>query len=357
MIVEQNNYTNINLHTIGKQLDYIESLVESQLIRKELVREITEKSSKEPIFTPYEIPKPFQKSQNDFLTEIQNRLHALESYKSELISLETPIQGQHSVNTLHQSSQSDSDQSDEQQINKMTWKEPKRLYYSKTTAPDLNIEEKHVFQNKYIVNTIYEWNIDGMSEYNILSLLQQMTMISNVYKTQNQNRLTSDHAIANLLVVGFTSQLKGWWDYALTKTRQEELLKAIKKDDQGRIILDEQGRKIQDAVATLIFSISKHFVGDPSHLKDRNSELLSNLKCKKLTDFKWYKDVFITRVMQRSDNQQPFWKEKFLVGLPTLLGEKVKNQIRENYRSIIPYEKLTYGELISFTQKEGFKFK
>ncbi|MFQ6629043.1 hypothetical protein Gotur_007353 [Gossypium turneri] len=43
MIVEQNNYTNINLHTIGKQLDYIENLVESQLIRKELVKEITEK--------------------------------------------------------------------------------------------------------------------------------------------------------------------------------------------------------------------------------------------------------------------------------------------------------------------------
>ncbi|MFQ6654521.1 hypothetical protein Gotur_025472 [Gossypium turneri] len=49
-----------------------------------------------------------------------------------------------------------------------------------------------------------------MSEYNILSLLQQMTMVSNVYKTQNQNGLISDHAIANLLVAGFTGQLKGW---------------------------------------------------------------------------------------------------------------------------------------------------
>ncbi|MFQ6661400.1 hypothetical protein Gotur_029578 [Gossypium turneri] len=109
MIVEQNNYTNINLHTIGKQLDYIENLVESESIQKEPVKEITEKSSKEPIFTPYEIPKPFQKSQNDFLTEIQNKLDALESCKSKLIAPDTPIQAQHSVNTLHQSSQSDSD--------------------------------------------------------------------------------------------------------------------------------------------------------------------------------------------------------------------------------------------------------
>nr|KJB20701.1 hypothetical protein B456_003G159900 [Gossypium raimondii] len=242
MIVEQNNYTNINLHTIGKQLDYIETLVESQPIKKEPVKEIIEKSSKEPIFTPYEIPKAFQKSQNDFLTEIQNRLNALENYKSRLIAPNTPIQTQYSVNTLHQSSQSDSDQSDEQQINKMAWKEPKRLYYPKITAPDLNIEEKPVFQNKYNANTIYEWNIDEISEYNILSLLQQMTMVSNVYKTQNQNGLINDHAIANLLVVGFTGQLKGWWDHALTKTQQEEILKAIKKDDQDRIILDEQGR-------------------------------------------------------------------------------------------------------------------
>nr|KJB23562.1 hypothetical protein B456_004G105400 [Gossypium raimondii] len=63
----------------------------------------------------------------------------------------------------------------------------------------------------------------------------------------------------------------------------------------------------------------------------------------------------MTRVMQRSDNQQPFGKENFLAGLPTLLGEKVRNQIRENYKGIIPYGKLTYGELIRFTQKEGLQ--
>ena len=119
--------------------------------------------------------------------------------------------------------------------------------------------------------------------------------------------------------------------------------------------MDEQHTHIQDAVASLIFSISKHFIGDPSHLKDKNSELLSNLKCKKLTDFKWYKDTFMTRIMQRTDNNQPFWKEKFLAGLPILLGEKVRNQIRETFKGIIPYENLTYGEIISFTQKEGLK--
>lgn len=83
-------------------------------------------------------------------------------------------------------SQSYSNDSEDQQINKMVWKEqPQRLYFPKITAPDINIEEKPTFQNKYNANTIQEWNIDEMSEYNILSTLQQMTMVSNVYKTQN----------------------------------------------------------------------------------------------------------------------------------------------------------------------------
>ncbi|XVF30076.1 hypothetical protein REPUB_Repub16aG0025700 [Reevesia pubescens] len=101
--------------------------------------------------------------------------------------------------------------------------------------------------------------------------------------------------------------------------------------------------------------ISKHYIGDPFHLKDKNSELLSNLKCKKLIDFKWYKDTFMTRIMQRTDNNQPFWREKFLAGLPIMLEEKLRNQIRETYKGIIRYEDLTYGELISFTQKEELK--
>ena len=60
--------------------------------------------------------------------------------------------------------------------------------------------------------------------------------------------------------------------------------------------------------------------------------------------------------MLREDSNQPFWKEKFLAGLPTLLGERVCNTIRQSFKShIIPYDQLTYSELISTTQKEGLK--
>jgi hypothetical protein len=60
--------------------------------------------------------------------------------------------------------------------------------------------------------------------------------------------------------------------------------------------------------------------------------------------------------MLREDSNQPFWKEKFLVGLPILLGEKVINKIKNTFiTKTIPYDQLTYGELVSFTQKEGLK--
>ena len=200
---------------------------------------------------------------------------------------------------INQQIKSEQNSETKQEINKIEWKQPQRLYYPKTTAPNIALEEKPIFQNKYNADAVYEWNIDSMSEYNILNVLHQMTMVSNVYKTQSQ---ISDHAIAYLLVAGFLGQLKGWWDNYLITNEQNEILKAIKKDKDNQPILDEQNNEIQDAVTSLIFSISKHFIGDPSHLKDKNSELFSNLKCKKLTDFKWYKDTFMIKIMQRTDN-------------------------------------------------------
>ena len=48
----------------------------------------------------------------------------------------------------------------------------------------LELKKKPIFQNKYNANVVYEWNIDGISEYNILNTLYQMKMVLNVHKTQ-----------------------------------------------------------------------------------------------------------------------------------------------------------------------------
>ncbi|KAG4921569.1 hypothetical protein JHK86_050382 [Glycine max] len=60
-----------------------------------------------------------------------------------------------------------------------------------------------------------------------------------------------------------------------------------------------KSKEILDAVNTLIFTIAQHFIGDPSLWKDRSAELLSNLKCRTLADFRWYRDTFLTRVYTR----------------------------------------------------------
>ncbi|EYU45011.1 hypothetical protein MIMGU_mgv1a023114mg, partial [Erythranthe guttata] len=93
----------------------------------------------------------------------------------------------------------------------------------------------------------------------------------------------------------------------------------------------------QDVMATLILTISLHFIGDFSHLKDRNTELLSNLKCRKL-------------IMLREDSNQSFRKEKFLAELPDLLGENVRNKIRETSEKQV----IQYNEFNFFGEDTGF---
>jgi hypothetical protein len=109
-----------------------------------------------------------------------------------------------------------------------------------------------------------------------------------------------------------------------------------------------------DAINTLVFTIIEHFIGTPSELVSRIHDQLSNLRCPTMSDFRWYKDVFISRVMVREDSSAPFWKEKFINGLPSLFAHKIK-QVLVNEDNIIEYDNFTYGNLVSIIQREGLK--
>ncbi|XLU74960.1 hypothetical protein S245_034013, partial [Arachis hypogaea] len=188
--------------------------------------------------------------------------------------------------------------------------------YNRVSSLDLALEERELGFVSFNANNVYEWNIDGETEYNIMSMLQHMTMVGTSYQATHE---TSEEAIANVIVSGFSV------------------------NDQNEPIIGEDGEPIPDAVNTLIFTIASHFIGDPSLWKDRSAELLSNLRCKTLSDFRWYKDTFLTRVYTREDSQQPFWKEKFLAGLPKSLGDKVRDKIR----SLTPDEIIPYDEQLA----------
>ena len=98
-----------------------------------------------------------------------------------------------------------------------------------------------------------------MTEYNKLTKLQEMTMVSTTYKLNNR---LPDHVVAQTIVAGFTGQLKGWWDNYLTFDVRNSILKSYKINENSEVVKDEDGQDIEDAVATPIYSISKHFIGD-----------------------------------------------------------------------------------------------
>jgi hypothetical protein len=55
--------------------------------------------------------------------------------------------------------------------------------------------------------------------------------------------------------------------------------------------------------------------------------------------------------MLRDDSNQPFWKEKFINGLPNLFAHKIK-QVLVDENNVINYDSLTYGNIISAYKKK-----
>ena len=93
-----------------------------------------------------------------------------------------------------------------------------------------------VFKTYVSVDKLYEWNIDGLSEQEIINKMGHMSMVANAYLS-NHNL---DHAeIVDLLTTGFSGTLRGWWEKYLTKESRESITKSVKKDDEGLPIFDE----------------------------------------------------------------------------------------------------------------------
>ena len=138
---------------------------------------------------------------------------------------------------------------------------------------------------------IYEWNIDGLSEHEIINVLRKMTMTTTTYLTNND-----DHNAAQLLISGFSRTLRSWWDNFLNDSERKFLQN--RTNDEGE----------QNAVHRIIYAITKHFIGNPRILQERSSEILQNIRCRALSDFRWYHDVFISKVMISDDARAPYWK-------------------------------------------------
>ncbi|KAH9792264.1 hypothetical protein KPL71_004051 [Citrus sinensis] len=273
-IIQQNNFCNTNLNTIGKQLTRLENQFQQSTIsvspspKPVSLKSDSDKKLKEPIFKPFQVSKTSQKlvqeSKSDFAKAIRERLDRIEAASSSSskvqIAPDTPQSSKIDTPQLSRIGVLDQDQvsiasSDLETFTEEPIPKANKIHWelalpTSKSPPDLTIDNRPsaLNQARYNASSVYERNIDGMSEYNVLGVLQQMTMAANAYKTQSG---TSDKAIAEILIAGFTGQLKGWWDHLLTKLQQLDILNAIQTDENGAPILDELNNPIQDVVAVV----------------------------------------------------------------------------------------------------------
>jgi hypothetical protein len=354
-IIEQNNYTNKCLNVIGDQLDKIENKIDSINTKQ------TPNKIETPLVKTQEI-KPnlsLKTSQTKIREKIDQMLKELNKVKKET--------GESSnINVIHKNDEvnvetcsSNSERTSDEEIDKLekafgklqriTNKKPNpttftKNWYPRPTPPDMQFEERS-FQHQFSVfaDKLYEWNIDGLSEQEVLNKLSHLTMVANSYMTNHQ---LNHPEIIDLLVIGFSGKLKSWWEKISLKNL--DLIKhSIKKDEEGNPIFDERiGMGIPDGVNSLVFTIIRHFIGTPSNITSRIHDQLSNFKCPTMSDFRWYEDVFTSRVMLREDSNKPYWKEKFIDGLPNLFAHKIRT-VLSNSNGIIDYDTLTYGDIIS----------
>ncbi|XP_059291060.1 uncharacterized protein LOC132044581 [Lycium ferocissimum] len=137
-----------------------------------------------------------------------------------------------------------------------------------------------------------------------------------------------EHVITNsdsdIIIAGFIGQLKGWWDGYLTQEQRANILNAIKRE-QGT----QESVIVPNVVYLLVINIIDHFSGRWSDNNETIRTMLQNLRCKNLTSFRWYKDVFLCRVMELPECNNTHWKSKFIDGLPTLFAERVRKSLRK----------------------------
>jgi hypothetical protein len=308
-IIQQNNCTDTYIKALGEKLERIENQINPLTIKN------LEKEIERPLFVPYETPPNLQfslkKDNTELLEEIFKRLDTLKiknhastsNHNKEILTIKKSHKETKNTDTESYIDELQS-QLKNLDINRMTsgycngpGRMPRNNYkgkyvthtsitrnwYSKPTPPDVQIKERELgIRAAYRAYALYEWNIDGLSEYEILNVLHEMMMVANVYKGVNK----SDHQVASSLITGFTCQLKGWWDNTLTEEQRSYLKTAYKTDVAGNIITNEHNQPVEDAVNTLIFAITKHFVGDPSVYRENIYDSLEHLKCHTLTDFR-----------------------------------------------------------------------
>ena len=130
----------------------------------------------------------------------------------------------------------------------------------------------------YSGREICEWNIDGLSEYQIFTVCVNMMTFATSFRIRTSS---DDQLIAKAIVYGFSGYLYSWWSH-LPELEKDGIMNSTKiEQEEGSSMTTQES----NAMTTLIYSIIKHFIGDPDMYLKRLSEQLANLTCPTLQDF------------------------------------------------------------------------
>uniref|UniRef100_A0A7N0VEJ1 Uncharacterized protein n=1 Tax=Kalanchoe fedtschenkoi TaxID=63787 RepID=A0A7N0VEJ1_KALFE len=207
-MIEQSNYTNIYLNVLGEQImslhDRLDKL--TQRVETLIAQETNHRPDKEKIIAtpslqpPPEIKDYKLKSITDLEKMLDEKFKGLkistlddefaEKIESNNKKYESVIQDE--INILH----------------RYTDRPIQRLFYYNRPSPVdiLHEEQEYINNNSYNGKNIYEWNLDGYTRKQIYNLVHKMCMYSTISQATGNN----DFNIANMIVAGFTGQLKGW---------------------------------------------------------------------------------------------------------------------------------------------------
>ncbi|KAG5631393.1 hypothetical protein H5410_003110, partial [Solanum commersonii] len=183
-------------------------------------------------------------------------------------------------------------------------------YYSRPTPQDTN--------TSYSGSEIYKWNLDGLTDRQLTILVHIMLMYAIICKSVKNTYRN----ICKMIIAGFTSQLRGWWDNYMIIEQKAIVINAT-SDSEGVDNLGMALVKNREEVYTLVLTILQHFNGRFTNQYEDVHTLLNGLCFGTLGEFRWYKDTYMSKVMELPENSYEHWKAKFINGLPLYLPREL----------------------------------
>ncbi|KAG9444951.1 hypothetical protein H6P81_016291 [Aristolochia fimbriata] len=345
-VIRQNNFTNLTLEAIGKQLQHLETKIVTLSHKKFSANEVS--TSKAVIPTVITKQKPIILHQPPVL-----RLPPTDQeQQSELLKLLLEKVGKPQVSTITDSPAFSQVPLQTNSEIAAKWQEKKRKQ-SRPPPFDIhsNQENPFVMTNSYDARTISEWNIDQESPKGVVDTPRECLFIAMYVELKVYPLIgcKPNHSWT------YTAIYNGWWYHYLSKIKGMKSLIFVKIDESGDTLLDNDGNPISRCLYDILCLGS--WLCSPSILNDGAKTTmypLHHLRCKTLTDLlTGYISTFRSRVMTLADAANPYWKQGFIEGLPTQFAMKVKEMLRPGPNEEINWNILHYGQLQTACTRQG----